>query len=470
MTNIKEINEDSNLDLLYMPSGTYKEVKNLIANINELKETDYENMDPKHRDALGAVSLSFLNNNVGGLLDELNTLEDIQKLMYEDKKLYPRYYKIANQKLQGEITGDAFLAKLNDSLGLSNNLRCVLYRSGFTVELGHIDETLVIDLITNLSERKLELGKNTNSLVFSNESVIYSKILLDFFYTHAKSCTLDVPDWREYVMLEDINLIAIYILNQIMPNGVNILRTCDNVVKGFERTEDDIKTKCDFAFTARLDPLELIKRNTKFNLTDKQKELLSRGVPRSITIKEVEEYQNSLEVNQEYILELTDNISLTLKHPRALKHITQGELWLESVEIAVDDILSDIEEDDKIKYETQINVFKTTILNKYCHFVTKITIGDAYSVKPEDIITGLKRLGSTEDTYKKIVKGFIDFIKNNTLTVIGINNYNCPKCKESQKTINDEELKEVIAINVYWSFLTICTLKLDQMDKLTESI
>jgi len=470
MINIEKLNENSTSDLIYMPTSYYKVVKNFIEDVENISEEIVKTIPSEQKDAIGAVILSGLNNASKGLLDGLRGLEDISKLMYNEKRLDPRYYKVNSSKLTGELTGDAFLTKLNTGLGLSNKLRCILYRSGFTVELDYIEEDAVIDLITNLASRNLELGKQTNSLIYSNESVIYAKVLLDFFYEHSVSCTLDVADWREFVMLEDINLIAMYVIKQFMPNGFTILRACENVVKGYDISEDSVKLNCDYAFTASVDPIELIKYNPKIMLSEKQKELLSRGVPKSITEKEVIEYQKTLELNQEQEFKIDENISMFLKHPRALEHIEQGEIWIESIEDAVDSILSDIEDNDEVRYKTKNDVLKTTILNKYCHFVSKFVINDGFSRNRNDIMTGLKRASSNNEVYKRIVEIFTDFIKTNVYTVIGINNYVCPNCEEKQKTHDDNVFKEVIPLNVYWSFFEVCTLKQKLMDQRTENI
>jgi hypothetical protein len=338
------------------------------------------------------------------------------------------------------------------------------------VKLGSIPEVAVIDLITNLSKHKLELGKSTNALSFSNESVMYADIILEVFHRYAKECTLDVENWIEYVATEDIDLIAMYILKQIMPKGIKIIRTCNSIVKPLKEINDTLTTECNFSFTAVLDALEVI-NYLPTEITPKHKEILKRNRPNSVTLKEVETYQESLPCNEEFKVELSDTMSMYLKHPYAVSHIEQGKKWISVIEDTTDEILESLESSDRLESDTKLNVMKTMVLNKFCHFVDRLVVGDAFTTSQDDIFNALNRIIADKESYQRVVNGFVKYITSSRTTVIGIDNYVCPTCKSKQKTdAQDDTIADsIIPMNVYWSFLETCILKQTQMEKLIET-
>jgi hypothetical protein len=471
MNDIKELPENiENIEIgLTLPTADYDDMKAFGIAIDEAISD--AKTDKKTQISLTLSLSSVAANAVKGIAQDTSDAEPIKNFVKDSKKLYPRDYQIRSDVLKGELSGDAFMAKLDNTLGLSGNTRCYLYGSGFSVKLGHIPEVAVIDLITNLTKRKLELGKSTNSIAFSNESVLYADIILDTFRRFATETTLDSEEWINYVAMEDIDLIAIYILKKIMPKGIDVIRTCNNVIKDLKTVDGTLTTKCDFSFSAKLDPLELIHYYPS-EFTDKHTELLRRNHPNSISEKEAIEYRKNLRAGTPEEFDIGGGIVITLEYPSAIKHITQGKTWISTIDATTDEILDSLDTTDKLISETKLDVMKSMLLNKYVHLVKRIDIGDAFTEKDDDIFNALNRFISDEAKYKTLAGIFLSFIAKNRTTIIGIPNYECPKCRKEQvteKTEEEESRGMIIPMNVYWSFLETCILKKKKMEEMIET-
>ena len=474
LTNIKNILEDDSEEkIIIVPTDIYERVKLLSDDVSLLTEDDIKTyLSDEDKVALD-VAINGLPSIApkGAFTDKVNPMSWTQNLPYEDKEIGLSPLKINEDSLSGVITGKKAQVKINSMLGLANEYTIPLYHSGFSINFGYIGESDISGLTGRLAKEKLELGKNTNGLVFTNDNVLFSSILLDFMVEHMTSSTLKLDvndDIRMYIETPDIYNIAIGMLKVIEPNGFKISRTCVNAVQ----TDENIKPKCNFTLTARLN-LELVTFVDRDALGDFHKKLLARRRPNSITKEELKEYKETLDVlkAKDVSIELNNGkvIILTLQVPKLVDNISAGETWIEDVVNSVEMHLNNIEEVNDAKKISMLNkMSRATILNRYLHYVKSITMDESIVNDRAAIYDTLTSMVSTSYVYNEVAKAFSDFIDDNVISVIGIPQYVCPDCGSSEDML-DGAFKEVIPMNVYHTFLEGCTLKVYELEKRTET-
>ncbi len=452
--------------VITLPTGYFKDVSNL-RNVVEATPTE-QLQETLNDDDLIALEIATSGLNAvapKGFFAESVKDNWTQNIKFKDKEIKLKELAIRQDALKGVLSGKKALVKLNSFLGLSNDITIPLFHSGFKITLGNLYEKDIVNLTYKLAKRKFELGKNTYGMVFSNDNVIYTELILEFVLNHMVNTTLQIPDSeeiRDYILTPDIHIIALSVLRSIEPNGAPITRACKNAIV----IDDEIKPKCNFVLSAKLDLEEIVYVDSD-NMSDKHKETMLKSVPNSVTMDEMKEYQKTLSVNIATNVSIpvndTNFITISLKTPSLEKHIAAGKKWISDIEESVEAQLNDINEDsDIMKLKLTEEIIKATILNKYLHYVDKITIDEAIVEDENSIYELLNSLVSAKSVYKELSEKFVKHIESSVIYVIGIPQYSCPTCKEAEDELPDN-FREVIPLNVYHSFFEICTLKTTEM-------
>jgi len=468
-------NKDDLDDYIKMPVCSREEVEEVENFFDKMKPSEQKQLSEE--DTLAAVSY-IVTNKVSALprVSFEKTIVDgklCNKIIDPETEtdLSCRPLHVKTKGLSGELKGDVALAVLASSMGLNENIRIKLYHSGFSVVLGRIENAEIISLITKLTVRKTELGKNTHGLVFSNETIIFSKIIVDFLYEHAISSTLKVDDFRPYIVFADIFVIFTSIMQGIFPKGIEIVRNCSNAILDKETK----KLKCNFILKALVKPTNMInvdmRRFSKFH-----RDTLAVEDKDSLTPDIIDSYQKTLRENQieEYVIDSPDGESkfiFGLQFPTYVKAVEIGEDWLRQIENEKDELLAEEDSDgDEIEIKKYDELTKVSLLNRYRYFIKYISISsEDNKVVVEDDETIKKYLDffMNDERYYNAIMGFYEtFIDKNTLPIIGLPDYKCPDCQKTQETHSHESYKSIVPVNPYWSFFETCTLKYRKIEKI----
>ena len=476
-SNIKDINKDtSDRRIIVVPSGIYSKAlelsKKLEPLLDEAEDFVDENLTDEQKVALD-ISINGLTNTAvnGAFTNKVNTDTWDQNLHVDGKEIKIRELKVRPDQLTGVLTGNKALTKLNSFLGLSNEIQIPLYHSGFHITLNRLPEAEVIGLTSKLAKEKIELGKNTSGLVFSNDNVLYTRIILEFILEHMKDTTLKIPledDIRDYIKGPDIYALAIGVLRSIEPSGFKISRTCINALE----INKEFQPECDFTMTASLD-MEAISWVDKDNMDEYHRKLMTKRSPNSITKEEVLKYQDTLNVLKPKDIPITigDNtVVITLQVPTALENIDAGDMWIEDIQNSVEvQLASIVDVTDEKRVDLLSKMSKATLLNRYLHYVKSITLGNSEILDRETISESLNSMVSTDAIYTEVATSFSNFVENNVIVVYGMPQYTCPTCQDNMDILEDA-FKEIIPLNIYHTFLEGCTLKVYELEKRTAII
>jgi len=458
-----DINDKSKETTLCLPSALPTNITSLLEAINE------NNNNSVLKDYVkkgGSVPIGFNMNSIDYSLTEdmlapnLKDGEWSNNVKYgsKDINILPLAIK-SNGKV---LNGDAAIARLASAMGVGETTQVPLWHSGFWVTLRPPKDVDIINLEILLSNNQIELGRDTNSLVFSNYSVVFNRILSDFILKHIENTTLDMSptdDIRNYIKIQDYPLLVLGLLHGMHPNGYPLSRTCTNSTK----TDENGVPKCSYVMKGKVNFRKMSWVNRKMLTEDKIKHMSSR-TPKSISMKDMENYQNTLYINKEvtktYHLDNGVKIDISLNTPMLMEHIDSGELWINNI----------VKNSEKVFTDGSSETEKNNIINStanalivgiYSGYITRIVVNDDSDISGSDgIDSSMGFLSSDPKLLTDIINDIKTYINNNTMAIVGLPNYECPECMKIQNEENSHtDFKEIIPINAVESFFSLGALK-----------
>lgn len=463
----KVTDEDKQLEAVLLPTSVFEDMYKAITAVDKMSiEMINENYTSDDRTVIGLLTDSLkvtVKNN--SLVNSLRNAEAKweQEPKFADKVISIRELTMGSNKPGGKITGAAAAARFYTELGLGGLIQIPLWHSGFHITLKAIKETELANLMMSIANNHITLGRETNTLIFSNYSVVLIRLVMEFITRHIQSCTLDIPninDVTKFIKIQDIEPIVNGLNQAIYLKGFNDVRTC---IKSLELDGVTGKPLCTYKMTSVVDPKKMLWVDRR-SLTDKHMEHMLKRSPNSMTENEVLEYQSTLRVNKAKKVNINSEngkiLTFTIESPYLNKHIISGERWVKDVITLTEKLFTediDIEEKN-IRVRT---TSKMVLLNVYKHFIKAISLEDGTIVDEEkDISEILEIITSDKVAFKELLKEIKTYIDENIIALVAIPNYKCPECNASQNTSElNKTFKDLIPVNVLELFFDLSTLK-----------
>lgn len=479
-SNVKEVDPNGGtIDGVVLPTSIYNDMIAAITTINEM-EKDSKNTDDETDDefddsealAVGLVSdglrVTVKNNSfVKPLRDAKRKWE--QEPKYADKALHVRDLPIGG-KGGKELKGTAAAAKFYSYLGKGGIIQVPLWHSGFWISLKTIKESDILNLEMQLANNQIKLGRETNTLIFSNYSVVFVRLLSEFIIRHIQSSTLkfdgSINNITKYIKIQDMQALALGLIQSMYLNGFKDVRTCVNSTN----VKPDGKPECSYTMESVIDPKKLLWVDRKA-ISKEHMEVMIKRAPNTVTVNDVLEYQSTLPVNKvKEIVIPTENqmdVILKLKSPDIRTHIENGERWVNNIIKLTEELFTEkLTIDEK---NIRINAAsKMVLLSMYNHYIESIALPDGTTVTDRKSIDEiLEILVSDKVAYNKTLEDVKEYIDDNIISVVAIPNYKCPSCSAIQKEKGEEDkpFNDLIPINIFESFFDLCILK---TNKITE--
>jgi len=458
----KDIDPKEAEEYLPFPSTLYSKLVDALEKINSLTKEEFNNKYTE-RDAhvlkLNVDSTDYTNTE--DMLAEPLNKEDgfINSVSYGSKELMIRPLPV--NSAGKALNGDAAIARIASILGVGEVTQVPLWHSGFWVTLKPIKDVELINLDIMLTNNQIQLGRDTNTLIFSNYSVVFNRIITNFIVNHIQNTTLDLPageDIRKYIAVQDLYTLVNALLYSMYPKGHILTRTCSNTTVIDPETK---KPKCDKVISGKIDFRKLLWVNRK-GLSKEHMKIMSSRNPNSVTIDDVLEYQNTLSINKQRTKKFTTTsgsvLEVVFKSPTLAEYIDNGEMWVNNVIKSCESMFTDTTDDEERNMIID-NVTATMVLGVYNVYVDKIVLEDGSYI--DDIDDALSVLSTDNKLLKEFLEEVKDYINSNNISIIGIPDYTCSGCKESQiKEDKKGPFKQMIPINVLESFFSLCVLRI----------
>lgn len=361
------------------------------------------------------------------------------------------------------------LPKSTKGLGLADQMRRAHLAQGmgdpdtFSVYLANSYILLRVrrpkrkDLFRLLNEivQKLKFyGERYSVPSISLEKAGISRILVDFVLKHLVSHSvkgvIDEYELKKYILLNDLDTIAVELLKAGSPKGVQYLLNC--IVK-----------KCNFSGTVSLDPANLLLLNDE-DMTNEQKDVMYKMLNEGLKLspEELATYQNKYLFNQEkieqtiYMYRFGDESEnpapygeLKIEVPSLATAFTSFDLAAERNDPEVKELATNYPDKREFR-QKRAEYLGTVRITDYVHWISEFRIyGDPNTDSPED------KVYTRNENHREFDDGLIDIFNNDddlygstlakVLTVppkmthvfCGILNSECPNCQGHA----DDELK-----------------------------
>lgn len=466
---IKEIDEAEDVkELFILPSSTAKKFMELYDTLEELYKGTDENPYTKEEERILAYNGVFntkyptpeevyydkINQNIDNMVNKIkygNTTYNMRNINFKS----------------GNVTGTQAVARFRSLLTLGEVAQIPLWHSGFWVVLKPATQTEIINLQIALARREIDLGKITNTMIYSNYGVIYNRILTDFIIDHIHSTSLKLhsnDDIREYINIQDFFILALGMLSTMYPKGVTLSRTCCNSMK----LDEQGRPLCDFSISGLIDPKKLLWVD-KTELKDNMINHMAKKDENIMTIDSVKEYQYGFKnIKDKTVVIKSENnneFTVTFTLPNLKYYLVNGEQWVNDIVTKTEELFAKTDNIEQ-KNSKISRVMSASHLAIYNIFVKRISMGsDTVIEKIDDINEALSIISTDNVAYESFMKAIREYISTSAVAICAAPNFECPKCKMKQET-KDGPFKEFIPLNVIEHFFALCALRARRTDKL----
>lgn len=376
------------------------------------------------------------------------TAEFAQTVDANGTRLYPGsagFKSVQNENLSGERG----LLRFMNHAGLGSVFRIPLWHTGMWLTLKSPSEGRLLELHREIISDKIELGRNSAGIVYTNTTVITSQRLLDLAFEHIYQTNLKSDKTlADIISCHDLFTIVWGLACTVWNNGFNYQRACSFNVE-----------KCNHVLEEHLDVSKLLWVNRKA-LTAWQVAHMSRTKIQSITDEDLERYKNeSLKAQKRTFIVNKDQPSqfeVTLKIPTIAQYLTSGQRWIgDIIQMLNSSLGMDVSTNERNKYVADQG--RATELRNYIHWIDSITFGDNNVINEVNLIEDIFNRLSAEDAVRgEIIEQVQKYMNDTAISVIGIPSYKCPNCGgENHVKDSTEAFKGVIPIDVYQTFFTL---------------
>lgn len=398
----------------------------------------------------------------GVYLDNLKENESnmVNNIQYGDKDLNLRY---PPSGVRGETTGNVAIAKINSILNIGEITQVPLWHSGFWVTFKSPTQKALINLDLAIANSQITLGRDTNTLIFSNYQVVFNRIIIEFLLDHITAYTIKLPEDKQledFILIQDYYPLILGLLSSMYPNGIFNTRGCANVAK----VNDEGSPACDYVINSTLDPKKLLWVNRKA-LTKPMLEHMSNRRTTSVSAESVIEYQKSVAqlLDRELDLE-TENgvpVKILFSSPTLAEYTDRGEYWVNEIIQETESLFSEGDTADK-KNEKILDMMSTKLLGVYNTYVKEIKVQDLVVKDQQTIEETLATIGIEEKILESFFKSVAKYITESAIAMVAIPSYICPKCGVDHSEGRAGVFKSFIPLNLVEHFFVLSAFRINR--------
>ena len=412
------------------------------------KDLDIEDFNDEEQ-----TSIILQKNNRSFIADEdIGYREDATNFTNEvegDKPLHSKALKFTKKVSKSK----AALLKLKQASGIGSHVNMALWHSGFYVTVEPMSDEDILRLELEITEELTRVGKATNTLVYSNYSILFAEVILKYFKNKivATSLSLDEEqDILDYIHINDINIIATNMALSMYPNGFNAVIPCSNDTK-----LENGKPACSNMKRVKLD-LASLQWEDMSMLTTKHIQQMNKTNPNTVSVDDVIEYQRTLPNNGEVIETFklpygdddTLEVNVTIQAPNVTYYLEAGKDFINTLRYNANEIVKSSKQITEPEQAEELLV-KSYYLQLYIHYIRSVKIDNAKLTTIDEIKDALDTMVSNEEVRTKFLSVINEYINASLVSIVGIPNFICDKCKQPQSK------HELIPLAVYEYFFIL---------------
>lgn len=346
----------------------------------------------------------------------------------------------------GKLSGDAALFKVRAAAGLGTIVNVPLWHTGIWLKIKAPSEGTLLELERRIALEKIDLGRSTVGVAFTNASIYVNSYLVDMILNHVYDGTykdLSPKALKQIIKVTDIPQLVWGMACAIWPNGYKLVQPC---------VSDP--SNCRHIDEAHVNVSKLSWVDNRALSTAQRNHMSNRDG--NTGDDELKTYSNEHTAPQAKRIQVTDEMSIGLKVPTIADYEQAGFRWIDGIVRMVDEAFGQsIRGDERNGYISQQGAMSN--LRRYSHWIASIDFDDGASADDrESIDTALDGLTANESIRRKIVDGVESFIRSSVINAIGIPRYDCPACGNEPGEFDvPQRLQEIIQLEVNEVFFTL---------------
>ncbi len=358
-----------------------------------------------------------------------------QAVMHEETRLSG---SLAGGPIKGlsEVSGDIALMKLTTFIGAGGVFRAPMWHSGFWVSFRPANEPELIDLNQEMIANKIDMGRYSYGLSFSNETILSTQAVFEcalrhVYQTSVNPTEMPIEKIRDILLPQDIPSFIWGFLVANNPNGFKHEQPCLNIGKCNHVEVDTLNVR----------KLQIVD-NSRF--TDWQRKHMASPQPGSRSLEQVKRYQDEMIAlnKSRVVIDMGrgdgTGVAVTFKTPSVRDYFDQGFQWISSMVVSMEAAVG-TEASPAVRNSMVENYTKAATLCQFAQWIEKIEYGDA-DVSKDDrnanimterktILNSLTTLSSIDVVRESILVDVNKYISGVMVSLIGLPTYKCPICK-----------------------------------------
>lgn len=342
------------------------------------------------------------------------------------------------------LTGEGAMFAVQAALGLGTLVQVPCWHSGLWITFRTPQDSALLALERRIQEERIQLGRDTNGVIYSNTMVYIVKHVFDFVLDHIYSVTMvdySPEKLARLLRVTDLQTIVHALACSIYPNGYEHAQPCI-------LTPD----KCQ---NVAKDKIMLTKMfwTDRSRLTNAQVKHMANRVA-SYTEEQIVKYQEEGKIGNGRTVS-RDGVDFVMHVPTIHQYVEAGVVWVEEIIALVNKTLSgEIGLKDRNDYINQQSRLVT--LRQYGHWIRRIAIpAQEIVVDDREHIDKMLNILSSNDELVTLITGQIgEYIEESTISIIAIPSFKCPSCQKPM-TSKEKRHPNLIPIDSVAVFFTL---------------
>lgn len=337
-----------------------------------------------------------------------------------------------------KLTGHKAVMYMRSQMGLGSWMTYPFYASGIWLMLKPPMDDDLLDFDVANALKRIQLGRATYGMIYSNQSVMQDGELWDFIMRHVVNCNVVdwTPDLLATLMLStDFQALVTDFASTIYPNGYTVAQPC---------TTDT--SKCTYVAKGQVNLSKMVVVDNNLITIEQKRFLADRFTKR--TPDEIRAYQRS----GKWVTEKTmvhNGLKMTFKIPTMAEYLNSGRVWVDEITTRVENLLGE-KGTLKEKNALMTRYSLASLLRYYGHFVKQIETDQAIANDAESVAEMLDILSADVELCEKIFTDASDYIEERTVSIACIPAWQCPECGDNHV---DQDRKHPYLIPVNASVL-----------------
>jgi hypothetical protein len=354
-----------------------------------------------------------------------------------------------NDAINGKLTGERAVLRVRALTGLGSVIMVPLWHSGFWLTLKAPTESAMLELNRRLSEEKIQLGRTTWGLAYANNSVFFAGWLMDFVLGHVYDTSLksDVADdIRSRINQLDIPLAIWGLSCAVWPSGFPYARAVmDQTTEQNKIIKEKINvSKLLWVDTASLTPWQISHMAQRHGST--------------MTKESLDRYHSEFTRGKGRVVELTANMSVTLRVPNLDQYLTSGQKWVNNIVSMVDKAFS-MDSNEGARNSYIMDQGRATNMRQFGHFIESLEVAGDTIDDLETIDQIFDALSSKDEIREAFFKGIKKFIEDSTIAIIAI------PVTENEEKSDLPRFPHLLPIDVMSVFFILLVQKVTQIQQ-----